>query len=141
MNHSKVRASARLLAAALMVSGASLGGCASETATVSTPADAPPLGSTQSVQLDCGFTHTYTNTSGKREYVQVNAANNCEFTAYLYFLMGDGRFIPVEVRSGEAFNQPTWLPAGGAIEFVCTLVDTVNPSDGCAFDVTVLRRE
>ncbi len=88
--------------------------------------------------MKCGDAETYTNSSGQREYVHIVAKNNCEFTAYLWIMFPNGRFIHKDIPSGETFDQHEWLPPSGKVEFECTIVS--QRGGGCTFDCTVVRR-
>ena len=90
--------------------------------------------------LHCGEANAYTNASGKREFVDITATNHCEFTAYLWILFPNGRFIQKDIPSGGTFHQTTWLPPGGKVELECSLVSTIEDR-GCDFSIQVLQRK
>ena len=86
--------------------------------------------------IGCGQEETYTNTSKQREYVHIEATNECEFTSHLWINFPNGKFIHKEIKSGESFDQHTWLPPDGSIEYWCnSSVDSVGK--GCLFTCTV----
>ncbi len=99
-----------------------------------------PAGEVITETLKCGETATYTNTSGMKEYITLNITNRCKYTAYLWILFPNGRFIQESIPPGGSYNNPTWLPDKGSIEFNCTLVETVS-GEGCPFSYQIIRRQ
>lgn len=99
-----------------------------------------PAEQAQSKELHCGEASAYTNTSMKREFVRVHVDNRCEFTAYLWILFPNGRFIQKDIPGRSSLDLDTWIPNGGKIELECSLVSTVR-DEGCTFRTQVLRRQ
>lgn len=89
--------------------------------------------------MDCGEVEIYTNNSKQREVVKIMATNNCEFTAHLWHIFPNGRFIHTEVPPGGSIIRDDVISPGGKVEYECTLVSQVR-GGGCTFKCDVIRR-
>lgn len=72
--------------------------------------------------------------------MRVHADNRREFTAYLWILFPNGRFIQKDIPGRSSLDLDTWIPNGGKIELECGLVSTAR-DEGCTFSTLVLRRQ